>query len=1572
MDMHGSIAPGAHTPQEDEGMGIAIVGMAGRFPGADDVDAFWERVRDGIESVVTFTDDALRARGVPEAMLKDPAYVKAGVPFDGMDQFDAAFFGYTPREACRLDPQQRVFLECAWQAMEHAGYDVDRIEERVGVYAGAGANLYLLKHLLPAQPLDGLGGIADLLGLLNGNSADSLSTRVAYKLNLRGPAVTVQTACSTSLAAVHMACQALLNLDCDMALAGGVWLNLLQSLGYRHQQGAILSSDGRCRAFDAQADGTALGSGVGIVVLKRLDQALRDGDTIHAVIQATALNNDGAHKVGYTAPSVDGQADVIRTAQTLAGVEADSIGYVEAHGTGTTLGDPIEIEALTQAFRASTARQGFCAVGSVKTNVGHLDAAAGVTGLIKTVMALRHQTLPPSLHFNAPNPAIDFARSPFHVNTQARAWPRGATPRRAGVSSFGMGGTNVHAILQEHVALPHGIDAGQDASKDAAQLLMLSARSEAALSRVALQLAAHLQRHPTLPLADVAHTLQQGRKRFACRVAVVARTHEEAIEALSGCTPQHLAQSAWSAPVDQPATVAFLFPGQGSQHVGMARALYEREAVFRETVDACCRILASRTGMDLLGWIHPVVGSDAEATDAAEALARTDVTQPALFVIEYAMARWWMSRGVQPDALLGHSIGEYVAACLAGVFSLEEALVLVAERGRLLASTQPGAMLAVTLSESAVQPHLRAGCDLAAVNAPDHCVLSGRIDVIEAVARDLQAQGIGARRLVVSHAFHSALTEPILAAFETALRQCTLRAPSLPFVSNVTGRWITDDEARSVTYWVRHLRGTVRFAQGLDVLLDAPARVLLEVGPGETLSKLAKQSSRIGARPVLSSQAHPRAAGLQATQALRCLAGLWQAGVTFDEAVSLSGHDAALRPARRVPLPAYPFERQSHWVVASEPPAPSRVRADAREGGIEGWLQVPVWRRALPKAVPAASVPAEPVGCTLVLGGGGPFSATLMARLALVGGVVIRVDAGQAYAQINERHVVVRPDAKADHERLLKDVSAAWGPVGRICHAWTLDASSADVEPMPSPSHDLARGLFSLQALAQALSCVDAASAHGLSLTVLTQGLADVTGTEALDPLAATLHGPCQVMPMEVAGVRCQLIDLLPVASQTEQTRVVEQVVREMQSSDSDTVVALRGPHRWTRAQEALPLEAEATPRLKRGGIYLITGGLGGVGLALARRLASTWQARVVLLTRRAVPPSTEWAGLLQGSDTPAAMRATLQSLLDLTALTAPDAAPLVLQADVTDAASVAAALAQVQARWGAVDGVIHAAGEAGGGLMAMRTPDDVSRTLAAKVAGARVLVDAFAQQPLDFMCLCSSITAITGGIGQMAYCAANAHLDALAWQCARQGQGKVLSINWDTWRGVGMAASQRLQDGVGLSEDEGAEVFERLIQAQTPAQVVVSTVPWAQQVARVSGLSAADEVLGQVLGEVNTSVAEGHALHARPSLSTPYAPPDSELEARLAALWSACLGIGPVGVRDNFFELNGDSLLAIQLLSRVRGELGVEIAPSAFFQKPCIAEMAVLIEIKWIEDIENASLSSNPAHAVVAAARSL
>jgi acyl transferase domain-containing protein len=874
--------------------GIAIIGMAGRFPGAANTDEYWRNLVEGVESVTRFTDEQLAAAGHDvEALKKDPSFVRCRSIIPGVENFDAGFFSMTANETAVTDPQQRIFLETAYEALENAGYNHEKIEGLVGVYGGLGGMSYYLNHL------HGRPELTDLVGermLSLGNDKDFLATRVAYKLNLKGPALNINTACSTSLVAVCQACQELLTYQCDMALAGAVSLTFPQIGGVRYQEGGVFSPDGHCRPFDAKAQGTVSADGVGVVVLKRLAEAVADGDQVYAVIRGFGRNNDGAAKVGFSAPSVDGQLEAIATAQNAAGFEPDTISYVEAHGTATPLGDPIELAALTQAFRLGTDARHFCALGSVKGNFGHLNSAAGVAGLIKTALAFRHEKIPATLNFSEPNPKIDFEDSPFYVNTKLKDWKRGSTPRRAGVSAFGVGGTNAHVVLEEApVTEPSGPSRGE-------QLLVFSARSAKALDEATANFAEHLKAHPEINLADAAYTLQVGRRAFPYRRIVACRDVADAIAALEPRDAKRVVTRKVEAK-DSP--VVFMFPGQGPHYVNMGRELYRSEPVFQEELDRCVDLFEPHLGLDLRQVIYPRPAK----VDVSEALlTETRIMQPAMFAIEYALAKLWMSWGITPHAMMGHGIGEYVAACLAGVFTLEEAAYLVAGRARLIQGLPGGAMSTVRLPEKELLLILPRELSIAESNSPSRCVVAGSDDAVKAFEADLREKGLGGCLLATSDAFYTTMLDPQIDPLTRLFENVDLKAPRIPYISNVTGQWITPEEAQRPAYWAAHLHQTARLADGMGELLKNPDWTLLEVGPGQAMSTLANQhAAKNPARPALSSFS----AGMERELGgmLTALGSLWAAGKAIDWPVFYEGERRS-----RVPLPTYPFQRERYWI----------------------------------------------------------------------------------------------------------------------------------------------------------------------------------------------------------------------------------------------------------------------------------------------------------------------------------------------------------------------------------------------------------------------------------------------------------------------------------------------------------------------------------------------------------------------------------------------------------------------------------------------------------------------------------
>jgi acyl transferase domain-containing protein len=1048
-----------------------------------------------------------------------------------------------------------------------------------------------------------------------GNAGSFAATRVAYKLNLRGPAFNVQTACSTSLVAVHLACQGLLTYDCDIALAGSASVVIPQKGGYLYQEGGILSPDGHCRAFDASAQGTIFGSGVGVVVLKRLADALTDRDTIYAIIRGSAINNDGSEKIGFVAPSINGQAQVVLAALEMAEIEPETVTYVETHGTGTALGDPIEIAGLTKAFRTHTDLKNFCALGSLKPNIGHLDTAAGIASLIKTILALRHKELPPSLHFEEPNPKIDFAQSPFYVNTKLSAWKTNGLPRRAGVTALGFGGTNVHLIVEE------APEAKLASEARPWQVLSISAKSETALQVMTDNLARYLQQHSNVHPADVAYTLQMGRRPFKYRRTVVCQSLNDAVQALN--IPGSLNVSTAVAQENNQ-TVTFLFPGQGTQYVTMALELYRSEQIFRKYIDYCSAFLEPYLGFDLRMVLYP---SAQEEAKAAEQLNQTAITQPALFTVEYALAQLWMAWGVRPQAMIGHSIGEYVAACLAGVFSLEDALAVVAARGRIMQNLPEGAMLSVRLAEQYIHPLLDENLSLAAVNGPSLCVVAGPLEAVNAFQEHLKELAIPCHRLQTSHAFHSSMMEAAVEPFVKQVTTVSLGTPHIPFLSNITGTWITAQEATDPSYWGEHLRETVRFGDGIEKLLQNPQGVLLEVGPGKTLSTLAQQSliEQTKEQVICASMRTRHEQGSDLSYIFQSLGHLWCAGV------EICWSDVYAQQRRsRLPLPTYPFERQRCWIEpqAQFDASPSHLlkRQDSAD-----WLYVPGWKRSVLPQYLEESNGGEQISCWIVFMDDLGIGLEVVKRLRQVGHRVIAVSAGSRFNQISESSYTIHPKELLDYDLLLRTIERLpWN----ILHLWNIAPYNSKEVGTRIEESCLEKGFFSLLFLAQTLANTNLPET--IQILIVSSGLHAVTGEEVLCSEQATLLGPCKVISQEYPHISCRSIDfVLPNPETARWNRLIDLLLAEVRLPTSDSIIAYRGSYRWVQTFESLHLDnvSETTAILRKRGVYLITGGLGGIGLELAEYLAQQVSANLVLVGRSDFPKREEWKNWLMTHD---------------------------------------------------------------------------------------------------------------------------------------------------------------------------------------------------------------------------------------------------------------------------------------------------------------------------------------------------
>lgn len=1359
---------------------IAIVGMAAHLPGAPAVAAYWQNLRAGKSAIRKLDTDTLLAAGESPDRMRHRNYVPAAATLDGFEMFDADFFGFSPKEAAIMDPQHRQFLEVAWEAFEDAGHPPEKFTGPIGVFAGCGMGSYFYFNICSNPDLVQSTGM--FLLRHTGNDKDFLSTRVSHIFDLHGPSINMQTACSTSLVAAHYACQSLLNGECEMALAGGVTIELPQGRGYIFEDGEILSPDGECHAFDHRAQGTVFGSGAGAVVLRRLSDAIADGDHIWSVIKGSAVNNDGAAKAGYLAPSVDGQAQAIAEAQAIANVTADTIDYVECHGTGTYLGDPIEVAALTQAFRETTDQTQFCRIGSVKTNIGHLDTAAGAASLIKTTLALHHREIPPSLGYEAPNPAIDFDGSPFSVNATLTDWVSHAGPRRAGVNSLGVGGTNAHMILEEAPARP-----ASEESDWPFQLLVVSGRSRAALDDNTAALAAHLRANPDVALADVAFTLMEGRRAFEKRRVVVAETPAQAADLLETADPRRVfTHSALGAP-----EVVFMFPGGGAQYVGMARDLYETEPVFQDWMDQGLDILQPRLDYDIRALWLPAPGDEAAA---ARTLQKPSVQLPLIMITEYALAQLWMSWGVTPSALVGHSMGENTAACLAGVMSFADCIGLVHLRGQLFDTIPGGGMLSVPLPLEELNPLMSDALDVASLNAPSLTVVSGPQAALDALAQRLTARDIDSQRIPIDIAAHSRMLEPILTRFGDYLTSITLNAPQIPIISNRSGDVLTDPQATDPAYWVGHLRNTVNFADCITTLAQKPNRVYIEVGPGKALSSLTQAHGAVPGQQIVSTLRHPDQEIADDAYFITVFGRLWALGVDMDW-TPIWGE----AKRQRLPLPTYAFQRSPYFIEPGTAQLAPPPALPMRKEDIGDWAWRPVWHQRLADIDVAADGTvttdgAEPQSWLIFMDDAG-VGARLSTRLRVQGHTVIEVRAGDSFGRDGAGHYVLAPErGREGYDQLFADLLAHGLAPSRIVHLWLVTAAET-FRPGSSFFHrNQEHGFYSLMFLAQALS--DESLPKPLHITAVTTGAARVQDEPLAYPEKATIMGPALVMPRELPSVTCAVLDVeLPKelsghlrrgrTAGAALDRVADRLMQDVLAKPSNTVAAYRGDKRLELSYRHAPFPPTADTGVRKGAVCLITGGFGGIGLTLAEDLITRSDAQIVLLSRNLLPDPDDRAAYLRDHGPFDSLSRRITAVQRLEAL---GAEVMTVAADVCNLEDMRTVTERIKERFGRLDVVIHAAGVIADAPLLTKDQFAVEAVFAPKIHGTQVLNTLFPDGSLDLLMVFASSSTVTAPAGQVDYVAANAFLNAFAG--SRQGgKTRVVAINWGVWTKVGMAA---------------------------------------------------------------------------------------------------------------------------------------------------------------------------------------
>lgn len=1391
MTDHAAAEPGTDEPDDGPSSDIAVVGLAGRFPDAETPDEFWENLRNGHESARTYTDEELREAGVPESLLADPNYVKGGTPMDDIAMFDADFFGLGPKDAAIMDPQHRQLLEVAWESMESAGHLPEGFDGDIGVFAGCGMSAYFIYNVLTNPDL--VNSVGTFLLRHTGNDKDFLATRVSYALNLTGPSVSIQTACSTSLVAIHHAAQSLLQYECDMALAGGVTIEMPHRVGYMYKEGEPLSPDGRCRAFDHRSQGTVFGSGAGMVALRRLDDAIADGDLIYGVIKGSGVNNDGSGKVSYLAPSVDGQAAAISEALAVADVDPETVQYIECHGTGTPMGDPIEIAALNDAFGRANG-PATIAIGSVKPNIGHLDTAAGVAGFIKLVQAIRHREIPPSINYEAPNPAVDFAGGPFYVNDTLSPWPDTAgLPARGGISSLGVGGTNAHVVVEEAPALerPSG------PSPRRTKLLMVSGRNAGAVEGNTARLADHLGSTED-DLADVAFSLHTSRHSFDMRRSVVATSIDDAVAKLRSGDNNVLPTRAV---FDDHASLVLLCPGGASQYPNMGRGIYETEPVYREWVDKGLARLLDEHGIDLKAILFPPAGDEEQAI---KLLSQTDRQLPAIFITSFALAKQLESWGYDPRALAGHSLGQMTAACLAGVFDYDDCLDCTVLRGQLVETCEEGGVLSVNLPAAEVEPYLFGRLVVASENAPSLTVVSGTAQEIRELTDILIKAEVEIREIPLNTAAHSPLFDPILPAFEEKLRSITLNAPTKPVTCNLTGGWLSDENATDPMYWVRHFRHTVKFGENVEQILAEPGTVLLECGPGRSLTAFARSSpASAPQQPAIVGLRHPDQDVDDDVYLLDVVGRLWAAGVDLDADVFYADEER-----RRVELPTYAFQHQHYFIEPGEAMMTEGAGVSTLHRGAEvsDWLYEVAWHE---EPAPAGD-PIEPCRW-LVFKDGAGVADELVRRLTDAGHEVATVVEGDGFARLSARSFALAPEVgRSGYDEALAALVEDEFVPDRVLHMWSLTTDKR-VRPGSSWFHHMQeRGFLSLVHLAQAMGdLVPDAAQHW---SVITNGAQAVAGTVD-HPEKATLLGPAAVIPHEFSGIDVSVIDVdieqageqtatakaaamaeqllakaqgKTVAAASDVADLAALVGRDIIVAEPDPFVGYRAGRRYVRSYDRANLESTAQGRLKDGGVYVVTGGLGGLGMSLADRLARTWNAKLVLVGRSAVPERSAWEAWL-AEHGPG--NSTSKRIRKLLALEEAGIEFMTAAADVADIAAMERVAADAVARFGRIDGVLHAAGVVEENLIALKTEHEIDKTLTPKVQGALVLDQVMTPHAPDFILYFSSTSTALGIPGQVDYAAANSFLDAYARRPRRSGEPERIALAWGPWREVGLAA---------------------------------------------------------------------------------------------------------------------------------------------------------------------------------------
>ncbi|MBQ4803345.1 SDR family NAD(P)-dependent oxidoreductase [Aquimarina sp. MMG015] len=1450
---------------------IAVIGLSCKFNKASNYIEYWDNLVNGVEMLDRYEANDLIKKGIDEDIVNNPSFIKVSSFVNNPESFDYPFFGYTKEEANAMDPQIRILHEQVWLALEDAGCDISKSKDKIGLYLAASENLNWLAHSMLNQNEK----IAPFYQSKISNK-NYISSLISYNLNLTGPSYYIDTACSSSLSAVHMACRSLLLRECSIAVSGGIKINPIKNYGYFYQDGMTASKDGKCRSFDSDSSGTVGGNGAGVVVLKRLEEAIEDGDPIHAVIKSSAVNNDGRRKVGYTAPSVTGQADCIKSAHKFAGVDSKTITYVETHGTATKLGDPIEIDALNEAFDYNSEHK--CAIGSVKTNLGHLDTAAGVAGLIKTCLALSKRCIPPSLHFNEPNPNIDFDSGPFYVNSKTQPWrTEDNSPLRAGLSSIGIGGTNVHMVLEEF------LENKKVPSVDS-QLILLSAKTTKSLKSYCSKLTGFLKKQEGINIADLSYTLGTGRTFHKYRNYIVCKDKEGLLASLNNLTQEEHYK------LNSKREIVFMFPGQGSQYFRMAKELYNEINFFKENIDLGLEILKTKTGEDF----RAVLGYEEEEQDS-ELINETRYTQPLLFLIEYSLAKLLIEWGVYPNYMIGHSLGEYVAACLSGVFSLGDAIEIILKRASLMDKMEKGAMLYVGIPLSDIEPLLDDNISIAAINTEDSVVVSGTKQSIDKFQSSLEKQDIPSKVLKTSHAFHSYMMDDMLDDFKNELEMISLSDPKIPFISNLTGKPIKSEEVKSTKYWVDHLRHTVNFAKGIEYLTKNDS-IFIEIGAGSTLTTFCKQNKHYSSIKHVSvnlmTKAQQDIDDLQFF--MNGLGKLWVYGVEMNWSKVYQDKNR-----KKISIPGYSFD---HYKLDFDiNPFKKIVNQNfVSRKPISEWFYIPNWK----KSVLQNSDLEDKNDTYLIFSDESPLIDSLIKKIRSMGNTVLVALLADDFEKIDKQLFGINPAINQNVVELFKSIDTY--NIDKIVFGWDYEANSqSEIINVYKKYLNISKELLKFKPV------------EDKKVYFLSSLNNRVLGDESINITMSISQMLGKIIAQENPNISARFIDA---NAANIESNMIDNIVKELYIDDVHESIAYRKKERWIEFYDPIKIKDHKKPDLNKK-LILITGGLGKIGQYFTNYLCDTHNAEVVLIGRSKLPKEDEWQNYLGSNVIEDSVKS---NILKLKTLKDKGYKVAYYESDVSDLLDFENTINEIEKKHGSISGIIHAAGNHD--IKSFRPVEEIDENAIIdqfnpKVAGTLNIHKIFSDQNLDFVWITSSLSSILGGLTYGAYASANRFIDGFI-QHHKESLRNWISINLD---GVG--------DNM-ITSHELITIFEKSLSLLDYKQLIISIKDINNVIQKMSNS------LDQEIKEDSNNEIE------RPLLRTDFVLPTTDLEIQLCEMYQSFFGISEIGIKDDFFELGGDSLKAMTFIKRINAEFDVEINLKEFFSMSDVKKLGLKIDL--------------------------